>query len=74
MHPSRLSDPMRWLVGSDAWDLQLTGFGFNLMSGNYEFASVMAVHDERFWAEHGGAIEANWCRPRSGIQVATQVN
>ena len=60
MHPSRLSEPMRWLAGSDAWQLQLTGFGFNLMTGNYEFAAVMAVHDEAFWAVHGGAIAANW--------------
>lgn len=60
MHPSRLSAPMRWLRESPGWDLQMTGFGFNLMSGNYEFASVMAVHDETFWIRHGGAVEANW--------------
>ena len=60
MHPSRLSEPMRWLRESPDWDLQMTGFGFNLMSGNYEFASVMAVHDETFWELHGGAVEANW--------------
>ena len=60
MHPSRLSEPMRWLCESRDWDLQMTGFGFNLMSGNYEFASVVAVHDETFWIRHGGAVEANW--------------
>lgn len=60
MHPSRLSEPMRWLCESTAWDLQMTGFGYNLMSGNYEFASVMRVHDEAFWASHGGAVQANW--------------
>ncbi|MDC5696836.1 hypothetical protein OO014_06160 [Intrasporangium calvum] len=60
MHPSRLSEPMRWLCKSPDWDLQMTGFGYNLMSGNYEFASVMAVHDETFWIRHGGAVEANW--------------
>ena len=60
MHPSRLSEPMRWLRESTEWDLQMTGFGYNLMSGNYEFASVMTVHDEAFWASHGGAVQANW--------------
>lgn len=60
MHSGRLSEPMRWLSHSADWQLQLTGFGFNLMSGNYEFAALMAVHDEHFWVEHGGTIQANW--------------
>jgi hypothetical protein len=60
MHMSRLTEPMRWLVDSPEWDMLQTGFGYNLVSGNYEFAAVVAVHDERFWERFGGMIEANW--------------
>ena len=41
MHPSRLSGPMRWLSEtSQALRMECTGFGLNLVSGNYEFASL----------------------------------
>jgi hypothetical protein len=63
MHFSRLSEPMRWLherAGGDHWQMECTGFGFNLVSGNYEFASLIAIHDEEWWTKYGGRIEANW--------------
>ena len=60
MHPSRLTPPMRWLAGSTGWDMTVTGFGFNLMTGNYEYAALIAVHDDDFWNRFGGMIEANW--------------
>ncbi|GGS28279.1 helix-turn-helix domain-containing protein [Actinokineospora fastidiosa] len=61
MHPSRLSDPMRWLTEVPGrMRLDFTGFGLNLVSGNYEFAGLVVVEDEEFWARFGGAIEANW--------------
>lgn len=60
MHPSRLTEPMRWLLDSHDWDLQETGFGFNLISGNYEFCALLAVRDEQFWSRYGGTIEGNW--------------
>jgi hypothetical protein len=61
MHPSRLSEPMRWLTGvSDALRMECTGFGLNLVSGNYEFASLIVIDDEEFWSQHGGQVEANW--------------
>lgn len=60
MHPSRLTEPMRWLLDTGDWDLQQTGFGFNLISGNYEFSALLAVHDEQFWSRYGGTIEGNW--------------
>nr|WP_042178930.1 hypothetical protein [Kibdelosporangium sp. MJ126-NF4]CEL13523.1 hypothetical protein [Kibdelosporangium sp. MJ126-NF4] len=61
MHPSRLSEPMRWLM-SDHGRLRMecTGFGLNLVSGNYEFAGLMVIDDEEFWTRYGGMIEANW--------------
>ncbi|MGH3867568.1 MAG: transcriptional regulator [Pseudonocardiaceae bacterium] len=61
MHPSRLSEPMRWLTSvPDALRMECTGFGLNLVSGNYEFASLVVIDDEEFWAQYGGQVEANW--------------
>lgn len=63
MHPSRLSEPMQWLAensSADHWQLECTGFGLNLVSGNFEFASLVVIHDESFWSQYGGHIAANW--------------
>jgi transcriptional regulator with XRE-family HTH domain len=61
MHPSRLSEPMRWLTTvPGALRMECTGFGLNLVSGNYEFASLVVIEDEEFWDRYGGHIEANW--------------
>lgn len=63
MHPSRLSEPMRWLLDRPLGErlrLECTGFGLNLVSGNYEFPSLIVIDDEEFWARFGGQIEANW--------------
>lgn len=52
---------MRWLTEvPDALRIECTGFGLNLVSGNYEFASLIVIDDEEFWAQYGGQIEANW--------------
>ncbi|MCP3803461.1 transcriptional regulator [Allokutzneria sp. A3M-2-11 16] len=61
MHLSRMSEPMRWLMDkSGRLRVECTGFGLNLISGNYEFASLIVIDDEEFWARYGGEIEANW--------------
>jgi transcriptional regulator with XRE-family HTH domain len=61
MHPSRLSEPMRWLDEQPGrLRLECTGFGLNLVSGNYEFACLALIEDDEFWTRFGGAIEANW--------------
>jgi hypothetical protein len=61
MHPSRYSEPMRWLTEqSGRLRMECTGFGLNLVSGNYEFASVVVIEDDEFWTRYGGQIEANW--------------
>jgi hypothetical protein len=67
MHPSRLSEPMRWLTESGRMRVECSGFGLNLVSGNYEFACLVVVDDEDFWTRYGGAIEANW--ESSGLQL-----
>ncbi|GGU15036.1 transcriptional regulator [Lentzea flava] len=61
MHPSRLSEPMRWLLGEPGrLRMECTGFGLNLVSGNFEFPLLIVVDDEEFWQRYGGLIEANW--------------
>ncbi|MBB5908269.1 hypothetical protein [Actinoalloteichus hymeniacidonis] len=61
MHFGRLSEPMRWLTEEPGrLQTECTGFGLNLISGNYEFASLIVIDDEDFWRKYGGAIEANW--------------
>jgi hypothetical protein len=52
---------MRWLIDwPDRMRMELTGFGLNLVSGNYEFASLIVIEDESFWPRFGGVVEANW--------------
>jgi hypothetical protein len=40
--------------------MECTGFGFNLVSGNYEFSALIVIEDEEWWSRFSGAIEANW--------------
>jgi hypothetical protein len=40
--------------------MECTGFGLNLVSGNFEFASLIVIDDEEFWPQYGGQVEANW--------------
>jgi hypothetical protein len=62
MHPARLSAPMRWLLTENpgALRMECTGFGLNLVSGNFEFASLIVVDSDDFWHRFGGQIEASW--------------
>ncbi|TDD03317.1 transcriptional regulator [Saccharopolyspora terrae] len=61
MHPSRVSEPMRWLMEDPSrLRMECTGFGLNLLSGNFEFASLIVIDDEEFWERYGGRVEANW--------------
>ena len=62
-HLTRLSEPMRWLIDHTdpgQWRMECTGFGFNLVSGNFEFASLIVIDDEEWWSRYGGHVEANW--------------
>jgi hypothetical protein len=61
MHPSRMTEPMRWLMGDpNRLRMECTGFGLNLVSGNLEFPGLIVVEDEEFWDHYGGQVEANW--------------
>ena len=62
LHPSRLSAPMRWLLTENpaALRMECTGFGLNLVSGNFEFACLIVIDSDEFWSRFGGQIEASW--------------
>jgi hypothetical protein len=40
--------------------MECTGFGLNLVRGNFEFACLIVVDSEEFWHRFGGLIEACW--------------
>lgn len=69
MHPSRLSEPMRYLLERpDALRMECTGFGLNLVSGNFEFPCLIVIDDEEFWSRYGGQVEANWESASAGLR------
>ncbi|EIU37091.1 hypothetical protein [Mycobacteroides abscessus] len=75
LHRSRLSEPMRWLADrrdSDVWRTECTGFGLNLISGNYEFASLIAIEDEEWWTLFGGHLVTNW--EAGGIRIYSSLD
>lgn len=73
MHPGRLSRPMRWLLDAPRrLRTECTGFGLNLVSGNYEFAGLIVIEDDEFWSRFGGDIEANW--ESSGLQLYSSLD
>ena len=40
--------------------VECTGFGFNLVTGNYEFGCLIVVEDEDWWDQFGHLVESNW--------------
>jgi hypothetical protein len=73
MHPTRLSEPMRWLrAAPERMRIECTGFGLNLMSGNYEFACLIVIEDDEFWPRFGGLVEANW--ETAGLRVYSSLD
>lgn len=40
--------------------LEITGFGFNLVSGNYEVTMLCVVQNGDFWSNHKGQLITNW--------------
>lgn len=75
LHHTRLSQPMRWLVeraSSDAWRTECTGFGLNLVNGNYEFASLITIEDEEWWTSFGGQLVTNW--ESEGIRIYSSLD
>jgi hypothetical protein len=59
-HPLNRTEPAAWLHENPRWRLECTGFGINLVTGNYEFACLLAIDDERWWERFGHRVQANW--------------
>jgi hypothetical protein len=68
MHPARLSGPMRWLLTEEpgALRMECTGFGLNLVSGNYEFACLVVIDSGEFWTRFGGRTGPGTCGTGNG--------
>ena len=62
LHPKLRSEPMRWLqerFGS-TYRIECTGFGINMVTGNYEFSGLVVIDDPEWWRRFGHQVEANW--------------
>jgi hypothetical protein len=60
-HRRSISEPMNWLLEHrDSYQLSCTGFGVNMLSGNYEFAALAVIDDPTWWDSYGHQVEANW--------------
>jgi hypothetical protein len=60
-HSSTRSEPMRWFDDRpSAYLLQCTGFGINMLSGNYELACLAIIDDPSWWKAYGGTLQTNW--------------
>ena len=61
LHPFNASAPMKWLRGHpDSWRMECTGFGINMVTGNYEFSCLVVIEDPAWWTGYGHLLEANW--------------
>ncbi len=61
LHALNASAPMAWLHSHpEAWKMECTGFGVNMVSGNYEFSCLVAIYDPAWWNRYGHLLEANW--------------
>lgn len=60
-HILNQSEPMGWLRSHpDCFRIECSGFGINMVTGNYEFACLVTIDDPRWWQQYGHQIEANW--------------
>jgi transcriptional regulator with XRE-family HTH domain len=61
LHHQHRSEPLAALLNQpDALRMELTGYGINLTTGNYELACLIVIDDETWWTNWGHLVEANW--------------
>jgi transcriptional regulator with XRE-family HTH domain len=63
LHSERLSPAMSWLLdrqGTDSFWMECTGFGLNMVTGNYEFPCLIVINDVSWWDTFGHHVETNW--------------
>lgn len=71
MHPTRMSKPMQWLTAEvSRLRVESTGFGLNLINGNYEIAALILTSNPEFWVLFGGHLEGNWEARKVNVSAA----
>jgi hypothetical protein len=63
LHSERLPPAMSWLLdrrGTDSFWMECTGFGLNMVTGNYEFPCLIVINDVSWWDTFGHHVETNW--------------
>jgi transcriptional regulator with XRE-family HTH domain len=63
LHDASRSEPMQWLAehrDTGAVRIECTGFGINMVTGNYEFACLVVIDDPTWWQSYGHLVGANW--------------
>lgn len=54
-HSQHLTEPMTWLLDNPhSRRVKCTGLGFNTVTSNYDFASLIVIDDEDRWGRFGG--------------------
>ena len=52
---------MNWFnLHHGAYSCECISFGLDLLSGNYHFGMLLAIHDQDFWRKYGRRLETNW--------------
>jgi transcriptional regulator with XRE-family HTH domain len=61
LHAQLVTEPMAWLLDRPgSFRTECTGLGFNLVTGNYEFACLLVIEDDGWWDRYGHLVELNW--------------
>ena len=65
--------PLEWLrMHPASFNLYLTGFGINLLQGNYEFTYLLIIRNGTFWKNFGSALVMNWeSQHGAGLQIVS---
>lgn len=54
-------ESMRYFLDHNGtYNVECTCFGFNLVQGNYEFGSLLAIRDEYYWNNYKSSMEKMW--------------
>ncbi len=60
-HFLQYTPAVKWLRENiDKITIELISYGFNGLSGNYEYGILFAIHDPYFWNNHTEKIHLNW--------------
>jgi transcriptional regulator with XRE-family HTH domain len=61
MHARHTTEPLAWLLDRpEAWRAECTGFGLNMVTGNYDLPCLVVIEDESWWDRFGHEVETNW--------------